>query len=338
MEAMEIFLAAFRDVSYVIVNHPLYSAIGCILLSLGLLRFYCRLTIGRCNSDQDMTGKTVLITGGTAGIGKAAAEDLARRNARVILACRNLEKAKRVADEIISSTGNKNVAIKHLDLSSLKTVKKCAEVVLKTEEELHVLINNAGSFVSDTKTTEDGYEGILQSNHLGHFLLTLLLLDLLKKSAPSRIINVSSAGYRLGKLDVNDMEGKKCSSNMDRYGRSKQANILFTIDLASRLENSGVTVNSLHPGVVKTDIIPSGSITLEGCFTRGLMWLVGKSCEEGAQTTIYLAVHPDVGKTTGKYFSDCREQSIIPKMYDRKLAKELFEVSEKMVGSFLERT
>lgn len=337
MEAMDIILAASRDLSYSILNHPVYSVFGCFVLSVCLVRFYCRLTVGICDSEQDMQGKTVLITGASAGIGKTAAKDLARRNARVILACRNVEKAKRVADEIISSTGNSNVVVKHLDLSSFDSVRKCAEDVLRTEEKLHVLINNAGTYVQNREITEDGCEKVLQSNHLGHFLLTLLLLDSLKKSSPSRIINVSSGAYTMGKLNVDDMIGKNCNSGMELYSRSKLANVLFTRELATKLSNSGVTVNALHPGVVKTDIMQS----VNGIFailTIILMLITGKSCEEGAQTTIFLAIHPNVEKTTGKYFADCKEEKLKDNALDESLAKKLFEASEKIVGMSYHRT
>lgn len=331
---MEIFLAAARDLSYIpylVVNHPFYSSVGCFLLIVGLLRFYCRLTVGICDSDEDMAGKTVLITGGSAGIGKATAEDMARRNARVILACRNLKKARHVADEIISKTGNKDVIVVHLDLSSFETVRKCAENVLKTEKKLHVLINNAGVYDEVKSLSEDGNEYILQSNHFGHFLLTILLLDLLKKSAPSRIINVASGAYKMAKLDVNDLAGKNCKFQIDRYGRSKLANILFTKELASRLLNTGVTVNALHPGMVKTEIT-SKTFGFFPLITKMLMKVVAKSCDEGAQTSIYLAVHPNLAKTTGKYFSDCREEKVVGQASDKQLAKQFFEMSEKIVG------
>jgi len=331
MGAMDIFLAATRDLSYSVLNHPIYSAIGCFAVSLLLLNFYCRLTCGMCDSEQDMQGKTVLITGGSAGIGKATAKDLARRNARVILACRNIEKALKVAKEISASTSNENVIVIHLELTSFDSVRKCAQHVLETEESLHVLINNAGIYSSKRELTEDGCEKVMQANHLGHFLLTLLLLDLLKKSAPSRIINVSSKAYESGKIDLTDMTSKASKGFLDLYSRSKLANILFTKELASRLSNTGVTVNALHPGAVKTDIMQSGSFLL-GRFIRILMLVVGKSMEEGAQTSIYLAVHPEVEKITGKYFADCKEDSLKEIATDKTLAKLFFEESEKLVG------
>ncbi|GFY53341.1 hypothetical protein TNIN_210601 [Trichonephila inaurata madagascariensis] len=144
MEAMDIFLATTKEISYLIMNHPFYSAIGGIICFVSLLTFYCRLTLGICDCDIDLIGKTVLITGASAGIGKATAYDLARRKARVILACRNIAKAEKVAKDIRSSTGNESVVVRHLDLCSFESVRKCAKEILETEEKLHILINNAG--------------------------------------------------------------------------------------------------------------------------------------------------------------------------------------------------
>jgi len=330
MEVMDILLAATRDASYYVVNHPIYSVIGCFAAIVCLVRFYFTLTFAMCHSDQNMEGKTVLITGATAGIGKATAEDMARRKARVILACRNMEKANRVANGIKSSTGNQNVVVKHLELSSFDSVRKCAEDVLRTEERLDVLINNAGIFPERFEITEDGCEKVMQSNHLGHFLLTLLLLDLIKKSSPSRIVNVASSSYEYGKLDLSDMTAKNPVRPFELYSRSKLANILFTKELAKRLRSSGVTVNAVHPGLVKTDIIPSKlSISYYVWINQVI---TGKSWEEGAQTTIYLAVDPGVKCQTGKYFAECKEEKLVGKALDASFATQLFEESERIVG------
>ncbi|GFT00687.1 hypothetical protein NPIL_303771 [Nephila pilipes] len=334
MEAMDIFLATTKEISYLIMNHPFYSAVGGFICFVSLLTFYCRLTLGICDCDQDLIGKTVLITGASAGIGKATACDLARRKARVILACRNVAKAEKVAKDIRSSTGNENVVVRHLDLCSFKSVRKCAKEILETEERLHILINNAGitDLGKEREITDDGCEKIMQSNHLGHFLLTLLLLDLLKKSSPSRIINVSSEAYNMANLDINDMKNDKKLSNFSVYAISKLCNILFTKELALRLSGTGVTVNSLHPGCVKTDIMKENKgffVLLSKCMFSTL----AKTSEEGAQTTIHLTVAPELEKTTGKYFSDCKEKIVKGKANDMTLAKSLFEISEKITGA-----
>ncbi|XP_071036813.1 retinol dehydrogenase 11-like isoform X2 [Parasteatoda tepidariorum] len=260
------------------------------------------------------------------------AMDMARRNARVLLACRNVEKANKVAEEIKKTTGNQNVFVKVLDLTSFASVRACAKSVLETEEKLHVLINNAGiAGLKNRKLTEDGCENTMQSNHLGHFLLTLLLLDLLKRSSPSRIINVSSEAHRYQRLDIEDLSNKKGLNSIYVYGNTKLANVLFTAELADRLQGSGVTVNSLHPGVVNSDFLTP----LDGLYSilmRILFFVVGKTSEEGAQTTIQLAVDPRLEKTTGKYFADCKKKSVTRAARNKLLAKRLFEVSEKIVG------
>jgi len=332
MSSVDLLLSAINDFSNVIISNPWYSAIVITILSGCLLRFYCRLTMGVYKDDQDMAGKTVLITGASDGIGKATAHDLARRNARVLLACRSMEKAKKVAEEIRSSTGNANIIVKHLELCSFESVRKCAQEVLDTEDKLHVLINNAGMSGVPRELTEDGCERTMQTNHLGHFLLTSLLLDLLKKSSPSRIINVSSFAHHFGKLDLDDLTNKKQLSTMQIYGNTKLANVLFTRELAERLDGTGVTVNALHPGCVKTEIFRNAT-GLHAIFTQLIFSIVAKNSEEGAFTTIRLAVDPSLDKTTGKYFSDCKEARVSKKAKDKALYHRFFELSEQIVGA-----
>ncbi|GIY55187.1 hypothetical protein CEXT_373191 [Caerostris extrusa] len=342
MEAMDICIATIKEISYLVINHPIYSSIGVVVCVFSLLKFYCRLTLGVCDCDAELSGKTVLITGASDGIGKAAAMDLARRKARVLLACRNKGKAERVAQEIRSATGNDNVVVKILDLCSFESVRRCARDVLDTEQKLHVLINNAGITGigrNRREYTEDGCEKVMQSNHLGHFLLTALLLDLLKKSAPSRIINVSSDAYTFEKLDLNDMRNENVHSDIALYANSKLANILFTKELAHRLSGTGLTVNALHPGCVETNIM-DGSEGVFATMTKILFATIAKklemdimvTVEEGAQTTIHVSVDPRLERTTGKYFSDCKEVKLKGSANDRTLAKRLFEISEKIVG------
>ncbi|CAN7998103.1 unnamed protein product, partial [Ixodes pacificus] len=198
------------------------------------------------------------------GIGKETAKELARRKARVIIACRNLQKAERAAREIFEET-QQSVIIKPLDLASLTSVRAFAEDIIRTEARLDVLINNAGVMVyerSDVKLTEDGYEECFQTNYLGHCLLTLLLLGLLKKSAPSRIVNLSSFLHHLGNVDNLQAKAKGTDSgplSMFIYFHTKLAIIMFTRALASKLKGHGMTANTVHPGVVETDM--GGSVT-----------------------------------------------------------------------------
>ncbi|XP_042895902.1 retinol dehydrogenase 11-like [Parasteatoda tepidariorum] len=329
---MEYVLDLTQSFLHAAIQHPFYSFLGIFILFCFLLRLYSKVTMGICTCDQDMRGKTVLITGASAGVGKAAAFDLARRNARVLLACRNIEKANKVAEEIKKTTGNQNITVRWLDLSSFDSVRACAKNVLETESKLDVLINNAGILgVAGQKMTPDGCELIMQSNHFGHFLLTRLLLDLMKRSAPSRIIVVASSGHNFHKFDINDLNNNRNLHFFYVYANSKLANILFTKELASRLEGTEVTVNALCPGSVKTDIFDTVDswLTLGTGFTH---LIVGKTCEEGAQTTIHLAVDPALEKTTGKYFVDCKEATIVKEGLDKMLAKRVFDISEEIVG------
>ncbi|KAL3219476.1 hypothetical protein MRX96_005770 [Rhipicephalus microplus] len=253
---------------------------------------------GVCRSKASMEGKTVVVTGANAGIGKATAMALARRKARVILACRNMDKAKRAAQEIFESTGQ-SVVIKELDLASFKSVNDFCDDILKTESRLDVLVNNAG-IVTDSKAvrlTEDGYELCYQSNYLSHYLLTMRLLGLLRKSAPSRVVNVS-----------------------------KLAQVAFTRSLAHKLRHTGVTVNALHPGDVKTDIATNSP---GGLFFSLLLAIGGKTAEEGAQTSIHLAVEPKVG--TGHYYSDCRRAWISRQAANRRKCERFFWHSARLV-------
>ncbi|XP_063586758.1 retinol dehydrogenase 13-like [Penaeus indicus] len=301
------------------------------LLSLiVMVRVWYRLQSGRCTSQKTLDGKTVIITGASAGIGKATAFDLARRKARVILACRNLEKAQKVADEIIRDTGNTSVLVHKLDTSDLSSVRSFAREIIKTENSLHILINNAGMAGHYKREhTADGLELTMATNHFGHFLLTNLLLNLLKKSAPSRIVNVSSKMHEFcSKLDPEDLNFEKCSySTFTSYNQSKLCNILFTLELAERLHGSGVTTNSLHPGAVDTEITyKMGGFA--GYSQAFLFKLMGKDCELGAQTIIHLAVAEEVEGITGKYFVDCKETESSKLAQHRGIAKKLWLASE----------
>ncbi|KPJ08901.1 Retinol dehydrogenase 11 [Papilio machaon] len=297
---------------------------------------YSRLTLGICKSSRHLVGKVVIVTGGNAGIGYETAKDLADRGARVIIACRNEVRGISARDSIIKATGNNDVHYRNLDLASLKSVKKFADDFLKTENRLHILINNAGVFASDNVKTEDGLLLGTQVNHFGPFLLTSLLLPLLKSSAPSRIINVSSIAYAKCEMDLQNLnaekENEKSYQKINLYGMSKLCNILMAVELSHRLKDTGVTANSLHPGLVRTDILYD--INVFGFqLILPLVKLFTKSAWEGAQTSIYLAVSPEVDDISGKYFVDCRVKKTVKRNgYDLELAHKLWELSEKYVG------
>ena len=227
------------------------------LLLVGLVYVFCRIFFISgvpCRSKERLDGKTVIVTGGNTGIGKATAQDLSQRGARVILACRDVVKGRTAMEEIREKTGNNDLAVRKLDLASCKSIKAFAEQILREEPQINILINNAGVMFVPYQLTEDGYELTFGVNHLGHFLLTNLLLERIKASAPSRIIVVASLGHLVGYLDFGDMMWKKRYNSQLAYCRSKLANIMFAKELAKRLVDTGVTVCSLHPGTINTEL------------------------------------------------------------------------------------
>ncbi|XP_057370183.1 retinol dehydrogenase 13-like isoform X1 [Daphnia carinata] len=317
---------------------PILWQIGLLIsLLLGGFKAYLWYTLGVCTSTKKMSGKTVIITGANTGIGKETAIDLAKRGARVILACRDPKKAAIAKDDIIQETGNKNVVVRHLDLASLKSVRKFAAEILKSEPRLDILINNAGCATIEKKLTEDGLEYQMQSNHFGHFLLTNLLLGLIIKTGTARIINVSSEAHRMpNRLNLDDLtfDRDPADSKILRiYGVTKLCNILFSKELARKLEPCGknITVNSLHPGVVHTEFGRFLPYEVFKKIMTAISPLFSKSAKEGAQTTIYLAVADEVANVSGKYFCDCKIAKTSKLAKDAGLAKKLWEVSETLV-------
>ena len=289
---------------------------------------------GVCTSEARMEGKTVLITGANTGIGKETAIDLAKRGARVIMACRDMKRGEEALNDVAEKSGSSNLLLKPLDLASLASVRTLAEDINKNEPALHVLINNAGVMIpSELQKTQDGFEIQMGVNHFGHFLLTNLLLDLLKSSQPSRIVVVSSMAHSSttsSSFNFDNINSEKYYRKWDAYGQSKLANILFTRELAKRLKGTGVTANSLHPGAVKTELSRNTG-TIESIAFR-FMFLFFKTPEEGAQTNIYLAVSEEVEGVTGLYFSDCKVKEPSQGAQDDEAAKKLWDISAKSVG------
>ncbi|XP_047430187.1 retinol dehydrogenase 14b [Mugil cephalus] len=285
--------------------------------------------------SRTMNGKTVIVTGANSGIGKAVAGELLKLHARVIMACRDLHSAEEAAQDIKKQAGQEQgeVVIKHLDLASLTSVRKFCKEINEEEPKIDVLINNAGIYQCPYTKTEDGFEMQFGVNHLGHFLLTHLLLDLLKISAPSRIVVVSSKLYKYGQINFDDLNSESNYDKASCYSQSKLANLLFTLELARRLEGTGVTVNALTPGIVRTRLGRHVQIPLlaKPLFSLASM-VFFKSPLEGAQTPLYLACSPEVEGVSGKCFADCKEEELLPKATDGQAAKKLWDISRRMVG------
>ncbi|XP_016118426.1 retinol dehydrogenase 14-like [Sinocyclocheilus grahami] len=254
--------------------------------------------------------------------------------ARVILACRDMGRANRAADEVRKRSGNGNVIVKMLDLASLQSVRALAKDVQQAEERLDILINNAGIMMCPQWKTEDGFEMQFGVNHLGHFLLTNLLLDLLKKSAPSRVVNVSSLAHETGKINFDDINLEKNYDAHTSYRQSKLANVLFTRELAVRLKGTEVTTNALHPGVIHTELgrhlLPSLPLWKRLLFLP--LFFFVKTPWQGAQTTIYCAVNESLQNTSGLYYSDCAPKEAAPQGRDDAAARRLWDLSASMVG------
>jgi NAD(P)-dependent dehydrogenase (short-subunit alcohol dehydrogenase family) len=275
-----------------------------------------------------MTGKLCLITGANAGIGKQTALGLARMHATVVMVCRDGERGFTAQQQIKQQSGNDSIELMICDLASQNSIRRLASKFTERHGHLDVLINNAGILLREHSLNEDGIENTFAINHLGYFLLTDLLLDVLKKSAPSRIVNVASAAHTYGKLNISGWVAGAGYSAFSAYANSKLANVLFTYELARRLEGTGVTANCLHPGGVGTNLFRG----LPG-FLRALIKLVTISPERGARTSIYLASSSDVEGVSGKYFDRRKQETSSEASRNEEAARRLWEVSEKLTGS-----
>ena len=280
--------------------------------------------------EDTMKGKIVLITGATSGIGKETALGLAKRGATVVLVGRSREKLDKVASSIMSATGSRTIDTMICDLTSMENVRKLASGFKQKYQRLDVLINNAGEIVNERRVTVDGFEYTLALDHLSHFLLTMLLLDLIKASAPARIINVSSSAHMLGRINFEDLMGEKKYKPMKAYGQAKLANLLFTYELARRLAVTGVTANAVHPSAVRTNFGKG----MKGRW-RIFLWLGSLlliDAEKGAETSIFVASSPEVEGITGKYFVKKKERKSSKRSLDQTAARRLWEVSSKLTG------
>ena len=278
---------------------------------------------------SDMTGRICVVTGATRGIGRATAEGLARRGAELILVCRKKEDGEAVSREI----GAKYSVIPDVvtaDLSSQASIRRAAADLQERHPRLHVLINNAGVIPRRREATVDGLEMQLAVNHLAYFLLTNLLLPQLKAGAPSRIINVSSGAHTHAAMDFDDLQAERSYDPKEVYSRSKLANVLFTYELARRLQGTGVTANCLNPGVVATGMLADYMGVAPG---EGTASTFGAKPEEGAETSIYLASSAEVERVTGKYFERREARRSSRESYDEAPARRLWELSERLTGT-----
>ena len=278
-----------------------------------------------------MAGKTVLVTGATGGIGKATAVGLARLGARVGVTGRDIARAETAAADIRAASNNAAVDGFAGDLSSQSEVRRLAREVLDLYPRLDVLVNNVGGFWAHRHVTVDGLEHTFALNHLAPFLLTNLLLDRLKASAPARVVTVSSGAHSLGRLDFDDLQGERKYSGQQAYNASKLANVMFTYELARRLRGSGVTATALHPGVVRTAFGAED----QSAFFRvmiPLMWPFMKTTAQGAATSIYLASSAQVEGVSGQYFANSEPNKSSTSSYDIAAAGRLWQVSAELVG------
>ena len=278
-----------------------------------------------------MNDNVILITGATSGIGKATALGLAETGANVVLLGRNAQKGARAMEEIKARTGSDKLDFLKADLLSMADVRRAAQTFKERHRRLDVLVNNAGAVFNRFEKTADGFERTFALNHLAPFLLTNLLLDVMKHDAPARVVTVSSIAHRNGRIDFADLQAEQSFSGLRSYADTKLMNVLFTYQLAKRLEGTGITANCLHPGVVASDFGDEA-----GGIVRALAWVVKKtvaiSPEQGAKTSIYLASSPDVAAISGKYFVDCHERRSTKVSYDRRLQERLWDASERLVG------
>ena len=276
-----------------------------------------------------MQGKTGLVTGATSGIGYETALGLARAGARVGIVGRDANRANAAAARIAGKTGAQ-VDTFVADLSSQSEVRRLAKDVIGRYPRLDVLVNNAGATFSERATTVDGLERTWALDHLAYVLLTNELLDRLKASAPSRIVNLASAAHTRGRIPFDDLNGERSFGGMNAYCQAKLGNVLFTYALARRLEGSGVTVNAIHPGVVASNFA-AGTSGLMG-WTFRLFRPLMKSTADGAKTSLHVATAPELQGVTGRYFANCAETASSGLSNDRDLQDRLWDVSLRQVG------
>lgn len=281
----------------------------------------------------DMTGKVVIVTGANSGIGKYTAIGLARAGARVVLACRNAERGNAALDVVRAAATAAEPELLLVDLASFASVRAFARDALARLDRIDVLLNNAGVYMQQRRLTQDGYEMTFQVNHLSHFLITELLRERLVRSAPARVVTVASTAHMqaVRGLNFRDLQMERLYLGWLAYARSKLANILFTRELARRLDDTGVTANSLHPGVVATELGQAGDSNIFAIGAKIVRPFL-TSPERGASTSLYLACSPDVDGVTGEYFANRKRARTTRHARDDSAAQRLWKVSEALVS------
>lgn len=277
-----------------------------------------------------MTETTCIITGGNAGIGYETARRLAMTGARVVLVCRNAERGEAAIDRLADESGNRELSLQVCDLGSQAAVRRAAEELGGRFKRLDVLINNAALYSPVRRLTADGIEMQFAANYLGHFLLTNLLLDTLKASAPSRIVNLTTINHFQVSLPLDDLQAERSFEPKVVHMRSKLALILFTYELARRLAGTGVTANCVHPGVIATNLL--GDVRNVAPQDRITPAMGGRPPEEGGQAPFYLATAAELADVSGKYFDRCREAPSSDETRDREKARRLWAMSAKLTG------
>lgn len=281
---------------------------------------------------DDMAGRVCAITGASSGLGYETALALARRGATVALLCRSVERGEQARVRIAAASGNDDLRVVPCDLANLETVHAAAAELLARWDALHVLVNNAGLMLMQRRITVDGLEETLQVNHLGAFLLTALLRERLTASAPARVVTVSSFGHRGAAIDFDDLQSERFYDGFTVYCRSKLANVMFTYELARRLEGSGVTANTLHPGFVRTGFGHGSGAVMRVLLTLSQVPPLGVSARRGARTQVWLASAPEVEAVSGRYFHGQRSRRSSRISYDAHAQRRLWEASELLLS------
>nr|XP_060502802.1 dehydrogenase/reductase SDR family member 13 isoform X1 [Panthera onca] len=307
-----------------------------LLLGAYVLVYYNLVKAPPCGGIASLRGRTAVVTGANSGIGKMTALELARRGARVVLACRSRERGEAAAFDLRQESGNNEVIFMALDLASLASVRAFATTFLSSEPRLDILIHNAAPApgISSCGRTHEPFNLLLRVNHIGPFLLTHLLLPRLKTCAPSRVVVVSSAAHRRGHLDFTRLDRPVVGwqQELRAYADSKLANVLFARELATQLEGTGVTCYAAHPGPVNSELFLRHVPGWLSPLLRPLAWLVLRTPRGGAQTPLYCALQEGIEPLSGRYFANCHVEEVPPAARDDRAAHRLWEASKRLAG------